>query len=130
MRHDHGSVYMSDDFQKEVRFLGIESSPAFVMQPEGNGCIERFFRTLKEQSCSGSDTFAISMSFTPRRSSSVTAITITGSLGASAIVRRIRPGVISCLQCPLPRDSMSQLTPNKLSNPPGPKQPLRGPCVP
>jgi transposase InsO family protein len=29
--------------------LGIESSPAFVRQPEGNGCIERFFRTLKEQ---------------------------------------------------------------------------------
>ena len=40
---------MSDDFQTEVKFLGIESSPAFVRQPEGNGCIERFFRTLKEQ---------------------------------------------------------------------------------
>lgn len=49
IRHDHGSVYMSDDFQTEIRFLGAESSPAFVRQPEGNGCIERFFRTLKEQ---------------------------------------------------------------------------------
>jgi putative transposase len=49
LRHDHGSVYMSDDFQCEIRFLGMESSPAFVRQPEGNGCIERFFRTLKEQ---------------------------------------------------------------------------------
>ncbi len=49
LRHDHGSVYMSDDFQTEIRFLGIEASPAFVRQPEGNGCIERFFRTLKEQ---------------------------------------------------------------------------------
>ena len=49
MRHDHGSQYMSDDFQAEVRFLGIVSSPTFVRQPEGNGCIERFFRTLKEQ---------------------------------------------------------------------------------
>jgi transposase InsO family protein len=49
LRHDHGSVYMSDDFQNEVNFLGIEPSPAFVRQPEGNGCIERFFRTLKEQ---------------------------------------------------------------------------------
>lgn len=49
LRHDHGSVYMSDDFQSEIRFLGIEPSPAFVRQPEGNGCIERFFRTLKEQ---------------------------------------------------------------------------------
>ena len=49
LRHDHGSVYMSGDFQNEVHFLGMESSPAFVRQPEGNGCIERFFRTLKEQ---------------------------------------------------------------------------------
>jgi putative transposase len=49
LRHDHGSVYMSDDFQSELRFLGIKSSPSFVRQPEGNGCIERFFRTLKEQ---------------------------------------------------------------------------------
>jgi transposase InsO family protein len=49
LRHDHASVYMSDDFQSEIKFLGIESSPAFVRQPERNGCIERFFRTLKEQ---------------------------------------------------------------------------------
>lgn len=49
LRHDHGSVYLSADFQAEVTFLGITSSPAFVRQPEGNGCIERFFRTLKEQ---------------------------------------------------------------------------------
>jgi putative transposase len=49
IRHDHGSVYLSDDFQTEVTFLGMTSSPAFVRQPEGNGCIERFFRTLKEQ---------------------------------------------------------------------------------
>jgi len=48
LRHDHGSAYVSDDFQKELRFLGIDSSPAFVREPEGNGCIERFFRTLKE----------------------------------------------------------------------------------
>ena len=40
---------MSDDFQCEIAFLGIASSPAFVREPEGNGCIERFFRTLKEQ---------------------------------------------------------------------------------
>ena len=40
---------MSDDFQNEIRFLGIVSSPAFVREPEGNGCIERFFKTLKEQ---------------------------------------------------------------------------------
>ena len=48
VRHDHGSQYVSHDFQKELRFLGIESSPAFVRAPEGNGCAERFIRTLKE----------------------------------------------------------------------------------
>ena len=48
VRHDHGSQYMARDFQKELRFLGVESSPAFVRAPEGNGCAERFIRTLKE----------------------------------------------------------------------------------
>lgn len=48
LRHDNGSAYLSDHFQKELRFLGITSSPAFVREPEGNGCAERFFRTLKE----------------------------------------------------------------------------------
>jgi len=49
LRHDHGSQCMSDEFQAEIALLGIESSPAFVREPEGNGCIERFFRTLKDQ---------------------------------------------------------------------------------
>jgi transposase InsO family protein len=48
VRHDHGSQSMSDAFQGEPRFLGIASSPAFVRAPEGNGCAERFIRTLKE----------------------------------------------------------------------------------
>jgi transposase InsO family protein len=48
IRHDHGSQYMSHDFQKEVAWLGATSSPAFVRAPEGNGCAERFIRTLKE----------------------------------------------------------------------------------
>ncbi len=48
VRHDHGSQYMSDAFQRELTFLGLESSPAFVRAPEGNGCAERFIRTLKE----------------------------------------------------------------------------------
>jgi len=48
IRHDHGSQHMSRDFQKELVFIGAESSPAFVRAPEGNGCAERFIRTLKE----------------------------------------------------------------------------------
>lgn len=49
IRHDHGSQYMRHDFQAELRFLGMTSSPAFVRAPEGNGVAERFIRTLKEQ---------------------------------------------------------------------------------
>lgn len=48
LRHDHGSQYLSNHFQQEVRFMGIESSPAYVREPEGNGCAERFIRLLKE----------------------------------------------------------------------------------
>jgi transposase InsO family protein len=48
IRHDHGSAYMSDDFQQELSFLGMTSSPSFVREPEGNGIAERFIRTLKE----------------------------------------------------------------------------------
>ena len=40
---------MADDFQREIGFLGMISSPAFVRQPEGNGVAERSIRTLKEQ---------------------------------------------------------------------------------
>jgi putative transposase len=48
LRHDHGSNYMSGDFQAETKCLGITSSPSFVREPEGNGVAERFIRTLKE----------------------------------------------------------------------------------
>jgi putative transposase len=48
LRHDHGSDPMSGDFRSEIRFLGIEGSPSFVREPEGNGVAERFIRTLKE----------------------------------------------------------------------------------
>src|SRR6476619_5365164 len=37
LRHDHGSNYMSGDFQDEIECLGIEASPSFVREPEGNG---------------------------------------------------------------------------------------------
>jgi hypothetical protein len=39
---------MSQVFQEELAFLGIDSPPAFVREPQGNGCAERFIRTLKE----------------------------------------------------------------------------------
>ena len=48
VRHDHGSQFVAHDYQRELAFLGIAGSPAFVREPEGNGCAERFIRTLKE----------------------------------------------------------------------------------
>ncbi len=49
LRRDHGSQFLSHAFPEELKTLGIESSPSFVRQPEGNGCVERFSRILKEQ---------------------------------------------------------------------------------
>lgn len=49
LRHDHGSNFMAEHFQQQVRFWGISPSYAFVGEPETNGVIERLFRTLKEQ---------------------------------------------------------------------------------
>ncbi|MGC8759414.1 MAG: hypothetical protein ACP5VC_05590 [Bryobacteraceae bacterium] len=40
---------MSDNFQREIRFLGPVSSPAFGREPEGNGSIARSLRALREQ---------------------------------------------------------------------------------
>ena len=34
LRHDHGSNDLADDFQQEVAFFWIESSPSFVREPE------------------------------------------------------------------------------------------------
>ena len=49
LRHDHGSAFLSEHFDRQIRFWGITPSYAFVGEPETNGVIERFFRTLKEQ---------------------------------------------------------------------------------
>ena len=49
LRHDHGSAFMSDDFQRQLKAWGMTPSYAFVAQPETNGVIERLFRTFKEQ---------------------------------------------------------------------------------
>ncbi len=49
LRHDHGSNFMAEHFQKQIRFWGMAPSYAFIGEPETNGVIERLFRTLKEQ---------------------------------------------------------------------------------
>ena len=49
LRSDHGSQYDSNDFQKELLYLNLSYSPAFVRSPQCNGIIERFHRTINEQ---------------------------------------------------------------------------------
>lgn len=49
LRHDWGPQYTSADFGKELKFLGIADSPAYVAEPQTNGVAERFMKTLKDE---------------------------------------------------------------------------------
>jgi len=49
VRSDWGPQYTAHAFGAELRWLGIQHSPSFVGEPQCNGVIERFMRTLKEQ---------------------------------------------------------------------------------
>jgi transposase InsO family protein len=49
VRSDWGPPYVADAFRAELAWLGITHSPSFVGEPQCNGVIERFMRTLKEQ---------------------------------------------------------------------------------
>ena len=47
IRHDWGPQYIAHDFKEELKFFGLRNSPALVHEPQTNGVIERFFKTLK-----------------------------------------------------------------------------------
>lgn len=49
LRSDHGTQYDSKDFMNEMAYLGLEMSKSFVREPQCNGCIERFNRTIEEE---------------------------------------------------------------------------------
>ena len=49
LRMDHGTQYLSDHFQNQLKYWGISPSFAFIEQPQTNGVAERFIKTLKEQ---------------------------------------------------------------------------------
>jgi len=53
LRMDHGSQYTSDYFLKQIAYMGLEQSFGLVRQPQTNGVVERFNRTLKEQILDG-----------------------------------------------------------------------------
>ena len=52
-RMDHGSQYLSDHFLNQIRYWGVRPSFGFVEEPETNGVVERWNRTLKEQAIHG-----------------------------------------------------------------------------
>lgn len=49
LRMDHGTQYTSEHFGNELRYWGIARSFGYVAEPETNGVIERFNRTLKAE---------------------------------------------------------------------------------
>jgi putative transposase len=53
LRMDHGTQYLSDHLQNQLKHWGITPSFAFIEQPQTNGVAERFIRTLKEQAIYG-----------------------------------------------------------------------------
>src|SRR3954452_25191071 len=50
--HDHGSQYMSHHFQKEIAFLGIESSPAFCQRRREHASARRSKNTSRAKAVS------------------------------------------------------------------------------
>jgi len=53
VRCDQSSQYTSGHFQTELKLLGIRQNLAYVSEPETNGVIERFWKTLKKQVIEG-----------------------------------------------------------------------------
>lgn len=49
LRSDNGSIFLAREFTKTTKRLGIRQEFTPRYSPEYNGCIERFFRTLKQE---------------------------------------------------------------------------------
>jgi transposase InsO family protein len=49
LRHDWGPQYCAHQFLGELKWLGIASTPSYVGEPQCNGIMERWIRTLKEE---------------------------------------------------------------------------------
>ncbi len=49
LRHDRGPQYTANPFLGELRWLGAHSTRSYVGEPECNGIMEQWIRTLKEE---------------------------------------------------------------------------------
>jgi putative transposase len=47
--HSHGSLFISHAFQLQLNHLAIKARRSWVKRPDGNNCVERIIRALKEQ---------------------------------------------------------------------------------
>ena len=81
-------AYLSDDFQREIAYLGMTSSPSFVRAPEGNGYCEWFIRILKENLLWVRSFATVEENAVGRCLSSRTCTTIIGFSRATATERR------------------------------------------
>ena len=94
LRHDHGSAFMADHFQNQIKFWGMAPSFAFVGEPETNGVAERFSGPSRNRSSTAASTRPSTMSALPRGNSS-NSTTPSGSsrkTGYAARVKRVSPG--------------------------------------
>jgi len=89
LRHEKTSQFMSSDFRRELSFLGIRSTAAFIAEPENNGVAERFVLTLRSSS-SGSRPSTTSTNSTRPFRPSEPATTVSGSSRSIATGQRTR----------------------------------------
>ena len=90
LRHDHGSQYLTDNFQGKSRVHGFTPSFAFVGEPQTNGVVERFNRTVKEQIIHARPS-KIGRNSPPPSPPSPISITANGVSKNSAIAARSKP---------------------------------------
>ena len=99
LRHDHGSQSLTDYFQSNARFHGFAPSFALPGEPETNGVVERFHRTLKEQISTAAPAKTSPNSVPPSPPSSISTIT-TGCSKNSIANPQPKPVLLSIPPCP------------------------------
>ena len=100
LRMDHGSQYLSDHFLNQLRYWGIHPSFAFVEEPETNGVVERWNRTLKEQAGLRPGLSKPRRGARGRRCRSSNATTSAGASKSWPIARRSKRASSTCYAMP------------------------------
>ena len=99
LRHDHGSAYMSDHFQKQIDFLGTSRRPASCVPRRAMAAPSDSSAPSRRISC-GSDTLPRSKSSVLPCSNSRESTTRSGSSSDTTIRRQTRCAGASSRSCP------------------------------